>query len=346
MIKPNHEPVRVLLVDDSLLAITILKRILSASPEIHVVGTAKNGREALELVPQVNPDVICTDLHMPVMDGLELTKEVMQKFPMPILVVSVSVLEGSENVFKLLEAGAVDVFLKPRGGDEADFERIGQDLVSRIKILSGVTVFRKHPRGMSAPPRAFPSLQTKTVHIVAVGASTGGPQTLQRIFTQIPSNFPVPVICIQHIGDEFARGLVDWLAPQCKARILMAPSGDLPAPGTVYFPQPGTHLTIDKQGRLFSSNGPAIGGHRPSIDVMFSSVAEHFGPAGMGILLTGMGKDGAKGLLAISRAGGITISQNEESSIVFGMPKAAMELGAAMYVLSPDEIARMLLQIR
>lgn len=340
----NSSPIKVLLVDDSQLTLKILQRILSTSSEIRVAGTAKNGKEALELIPKVNPDVICTDLHMPVMDGLALTKQVMEKYPKPILALSVSVREGSENVFNLLEAGAVDIMQKPRGGVEADYERIGQELISKIKILSGVRVFRKYPKGAAAPPKALPPLQGKPVNLVVFGASTGGPQALQKILAVIPSNFPVPIICIQHIGDEFAKGFLDWLAPKCRAKVRMADSGEIPSPGSIYFPQPGNHLKIDPKGRLAYSNEQSPNGHRPSIDVMFSSAADYFGPAAMGILLTGMGKDGAAGLLAIARAGGITIAQDESSSIIFGMPKEAIRLGAAQYVLSPDEISRLLIE--
>src|SRR5208283_4242759 len=192
--------IRVLLVDDSPIAITILKRMLSKSPEIKVVGTAQNGREALRLIPQVTPDVVCTDLHMPVMDGLEFTKEVMARHPLPILLVSISGREGSLNAFKVLEAGAVDIFLKPKASFEIDDETLAPELIQKIRILSGVRVFRRTRSDSKAGIRASDTeavtkirLPNTAVRVIVIGASTGGPQALQTILTNMPSDFPLPI---------------------------------------------------------------------------------------------------------------------------------------------------------
>jgi two-component system chemotaxis response regulator CheB len=340
-------PIRVLLVDDSPLALTILQRMLAASPEIQVVGTARNGREALALIPQLQPAVICTDLHMPVMDGLELTREVMLRYPRPMLVVSVSVQQDdTTNIFRLLEAGAVDVCPKPRSGLVTDDAHVTQELIGKIKILSGVVVFRKHRCASLtpvSPGHAQPAvIGPAAVRMVAIGASTGGPQALQTILTELPPDFPVPILCVQHISEGFLQGLVDWLASQCRLKVKIAQPGELALPGTIYFPQERTHLQIDDNGRLMSSLAPPLEGHRPSVTLTFQSMARSYGSAAVGILLTGMGRDGAEGMRAIAQVAGITIAQDEESCAVFGMPKQAIDLGAAQYILPLHEIARAL----
>jgi two-component system, chemotaxis family, protein-glutamate methylesterase/glutaminase len=336
-------PVSVLLVDDSLIALTILSRMLSTSPDIQVVGKARSGREALELIPRLQPAVICTDLHMPDMDGLQLTNEIMARFPRPILVVSAAVHpEDAQNVFRLLEAGAVDILPKPRGGLAADEQRVAQELIRKIKIISGVVALTRRRKvvpdsvqlqdGRSSPP------MSPRPRIVAVGASTGGPQALQTIFAQLLADFPAPVLCVQHISEGFSAGLVGWLANHCAVSVKIAQAGEQPLPGTIYFPQEGAHLEIDKGGKLLCSSKAPIDGHRPSVTATFTSVAEYCGDGAIGILLTGMGSDGAQGMQAIFEAGGITIAQNEESSVVFGMPKQAIALGVVKYVLPLNKI--------
>lgn len=340
-------PVSVLLVDDSLIALTILARMLSTSPDIQVVGKARSGREALALIPRLQPAVICTDLHMPDMDGLELTQEIMDRFPRPILVVSAAVQsEDSHNVFKLLEAGAVDVLPKSRGGLAADEPGVAQELIRKIKIISGVVALTRRQKtvpssahlqtGPSSPPLP------PRPHIVAVGASTGGPQALRTILAQLPADFPAAILCVQHISEGFLAGLVDWLATQCTLSVKIAQSGEQPLSGTIYFPQEGTHLEVDKTGRLVCSHKAPVDGHRPSVTATFKSVAEYCGDAAIGVLLTGMGSDGAQGMQEIFEAGGITIAQNEETSVVFGMPKQAIALGVVKYVLPVHKIAFML----
>lgn len=344
-----HSAIKVLLVDDSPIALAILKKILATAPGIQVVGTAANGKEGLVLIPRVQPDVICTDLHMPVMDGLELTKAVMAQYPRPILVLSVSVQkEQTHNVFKLIDAGAIDVMAKPLGGLEEDGKLNAQELITKIKILSGVVVIqRRRDRrpATPAPDNVLPLIEAAPLRIIGIGASTGGPQALQAILAQLPASLPVPVLCVQHISEGFMQGLVEWLAGQCQIRIRSAETGVTPQPGTVYFPRDNTHLKIDNDGRLLCVSEPLYGGHRPSISVTFTSLARHYSNAAAAVLLTGMGRDGVDGLHAIAQAGGVTIAQDEESSVVFGMPKLAFEEGAARYVLPLHKIAPALISI-
>ncbi|MBE9093474.1 chemotaxis-specific protein-glutamate methyltransferase CheB [Tychonema sp. LEGE 07203] len=354
-------PIKVLLVEDSPVATIVLKRILNGAPEIQVIGTACNGLEALELIPKLQPQVICTDLNMALMNGLEFTQEVMKKYPRPILIISASVqAQDTQNVFELMKAGALDVFPKPIGGLASDYDRLANELIAKVKVLSGVKVFTRHQRlgliekgdrpipkihQLSLHNYQLPSgnLKSQTIKLLAVGASTGGPQALHSIISQFPANLPVPVICIQHISEGFLRGLVDWLGCESKLPVKIAGLGEFPQAGIVYFPPEKRHLELDSQGRFIYSEAASKAGHCPSITVTFKSVANFYGRAAAGVLLTGMGRDGAEGMLAIARGGGLTIAQDEGSCVVFGMPKEAIALGAAQHILPVSAIAPLLL---
>lgn len=404
----NEKPIRILLVEDSPVAIIILKRILNSPPLLQVVGTARTGIEGLKLIPVVKPDVICSDLQMPEMGGLEFIREVMATNPKPILVISASVqAEDTENVFELLAAGAVDIFPKPRKSVMDNYEEIKQELITKVRILAGVSVFTLRRNRLMHPvkPRLpgdlarSPSVESilgksdriegkkqlakkqfaekpvpkvasrprtsqlqlaarkKTAEIqevnlqrrlpfrvVAIGASTGGPQALQGILSALPSNFPVPVICVQHISEGFLQGLVDWLGSECRLLAKIASAGEYPEPGKIYFPPEGKHLELDTRGRFLYSSAPPLSGHRPSVTATFDAVARYYGSRAVAILLTGMGRDGADGMLSIAQAGGLTIAQDEASCVVFGMPKEAIALGAACHILPIADIAPMLLQ--
>ncbi|MGP1384169.1 MAG: chemotaxis-specific protein-glutamate methyltransferase CheB [Thainema sp.] len=373
-------PIRVLLVEDSPIATVILKRILTSTSDIELTGTASNGLEALALMAQARPDVVCTDLHMPKMDGLELTRRIMSECPRPILVISASVQEDDvKNVFDLIEAGALDVFPKPRAGLNAEYEQIQRELINKIKVLSGVAVFTQHRHRATAPTPPVPTtapapklnsssinpskpspapinhqparytpsttrpLDIRTPRVLAIGASTGGPRALQLILRSLPANFPVPVLCVQHISDGFLQGLVDWLDQGCALKVAIAQPHQAPQAGTIYFAPERQHLELSDQGLFQVSTAPAVDGHCPSVTVLFRSIAKYYRRSAVGILLTGMGRDGATGLLDMSEAGATTIAQDEATSIVFGMPRAAIALNAAQRILPIQEIAPFLL---
>jgi two-component system, chemotaxis family, protein-glutamate methylesterase/glutaminase len=343
-------PIRVLIVEDSAIFQTVLKNIFSTSPEIEVVGTASNGIEGLALIPQLNPDVICTDFHMPKMDGLEFTKQVMVQYPRPILVISISVqTEQRHRIFELLEAGAVDIFPKPRSSADPDSQINHLRLINKIKILAGVKVIRKRTPQASLKaslksdfsPQTIQSTSlnaTSRIKIVAIGTSTGGPQALQTIFARLPANFSVPIVCVQHISHGFLDGLIQWLSLTSVLPIEIARSGVTPQPGKIYFPPEKKHLELDHKGQFFCSDSPPIGGHRPAVDVTFKSVAQIYGRKAIAVLLTGMGKDGAAGMQMVQQAGGLTIAQDQETSVIFGMPSEAIELGAVKHILPLSEI--------
>jgi len=276
---------------------------------------------------------------MPIMNGLELTKAIMTLCPLPILVVSsLGQKERQDIISKLLEAGVIDVHPKPVAFDS----RSAEELISKIKVVAGVVPLRR--RQQAGTLETKPERQgSRGIRMVAIGASVGGPQALNTVLHSLPASFPVPILCVQHIGAGFQRGLVTWLDGHCKLKIKTAEPGEYPVAGTAYFPREGTHLTVDTAGRLAASLDAAVKGHRPSVTVTFNSVASFYGSGAAGVLLTGMGEDGAEGLKTIADAGGLTIAQDEQSSVVFGMPRQAIELGAARYILPVGRIAEMLM---
>lgn len=334
-------PIKVLLVEDSPIAIELLQRLFKSSSEVELVGTAKNGQEALELIPKVDPDVICTDLHMAPIDGLELTKQVMAKFPRPILVISNSVKQDdARNILGLLQAGAVDIFPKPTSGGYPEYERVKHRLLAKIKMLSQVTVKVRSSSAELRSTIANANINDAGIlRAIAIGASTGGPQAIHKIITALPQNFPIPIICAQHIGDGFLNGLISWLKEDSKLTIKIAQIGEIPAPRTVYFAPERAHLEFDDRGQFIYRNFTTATATCPSIDALFRSVARVYGRFSVSILLTGMGTDGVAGTEAIKAAGGLTISQSEQSCLVFGMSKLAISTGAVGHILNLPEIA-------
>lgn len=355
--------IRVFLVDDSPVALAVLKRMLAQAQDIEVIGTAGDGQEALARIPDLQPDVICTDLNMPRLNGLELTRRIMADRPTPILVISIAVQqEDAQNVFELLRAGAVDVFPKPRQGLSAD-DAIAQELINKVRVVSGVVAFTRkldggpasgtartdaagsNAFGASAPGASKFSSGAGDMRLVAMGASTGGPQAYLSVLSALPENFPLPVLCVQHISLGFLDGLVEWLNRQCALKVVIAQNGQKPEPGYIYFPPEDAHLELDPGGALISSRGPQYHGFRPSVTVLFESVARVCGSRALGVLLTGMGDDGAAGLKAMRDAGGVTIAQDEKTSTVYGMPREAARLGAAAHILPLPEIGPALKKI-
>ncbi|NGZ27278.1 MAG: chemotaxis-specific protein-glutamate methyltransferase CheB [Magnetococcales bacterium] len=342
--------IRVLLVDDSIIALTVLRKMFDSANDVEIVGTAKDGVEALELIPKVSPNVICTDLHMPRMDGLQLTKEVMQRHPLPILVVSVSVQDGDDdNIFRLLEAGAIDVFPKPRGGLDGNLDPFRtRELLSKVRILSGVVPIRRHRRvtaGSGSSPQVVVRSGVSRPKLITIGASTGGPQAIMEILSDLPGDLAVPVVCIQHISSGFLNEMVEWLNRHTPLKVTVAREGEAPKAGWVYFPPEDCHLTFDDQGRFITRHEEqqdffleSAPWHCPSVDVTFMSALKAYGKDILALLLTGMGKDGAEGMMAMTRSGCITVAQDEESCVVFGMPQQAIAMGGARHVLS---LARM-----
>lgn len=347
---------KVVLVEDSPVALEILQRLLNSSPDVAIVGTARDGVEGLEVITRTKPDVICTDLMMENMDGLELTKRVMAEDPRPILVISNFVQKADvDNVFRLLQAGAADVFPKPSTDSPTDYERLKSALVAKIKVLSSMKVTARRPGqslsglGKSSTSGAVSGSQplmtnvSSRVKVIAIGASSGGLQSIQKIICQLPANLPLPIICTVHVSTGVLSGLINWLSSECPLQVKIAEAGETPAPGTVYFAPEQCDLELDSRGKFIYSNCPTENKHCPSINVAFKSIAKFYGKATAGVLLTGLGRDGAEGLQAIAQVGGITVAQEDKGG-AFGMVKEAMNLKAVQQGLTVEKIAPFLLK--
>jgi two-component system, chemotaxis family, protein-glutamate methylesterase/glutaminase len=338
----DKKPIRILLVDDSPLILAVLKRILATASDFEVVGTAKNGKEGIEMCEALQPDMISTDFEMPLCNGLELVQHIMATNPLPILVVSSIVDDpSSDTVQSLLKAGAVDVFPKPKGGFQVDSNN-AQEYLRKLRIIARVKTFKRRTLGSENAHTASPTITLPTPKIIVIGTSTGGPQTLLKLFANLKTNFPAPIVCVQHISTGFLQNMVTWLNTQCDLTVKIAIAGETPQAGCIYFAPEGTHLKFDSQKCFALSKEPRDKEHCPSVDVSFNAVAEQFGKGALAILLTGMGKDGAEGIASIAGRGGTTIAQNEASSVVFGMPKEAIATGHVHKILSLSEIEELL----
>ncbi|MCL4078753.1 chemotaxis response regulator protein-glutamate methylesterase [Coriobacteriia bacterium Es71-Z0120] len=336
-------PVRVLVVDDSLVAREMLTQILQSDPGIEVVGVASNGAEAVEAVARLKPDLVTMDIHMPKMDGITAVEQIMAYTPTPILVVSSSVHgEGVGRAFDALAAGALEVMKKPEPRDWAELDRIAAELIRKVKLLSRVRVIThirgRRASGRPAAPTPVPARQPGTVSLVAVGSSTGGPSALMSVLAPLPADFPVPIVIAQHIAEGFVPGLVSWLDAACKLTVRAAVDGETVQPGNAYLAPTGLNLAVDTLTLRFKKPGERQL-YIPSADTLFESVAKTHGASAVGVLLTGMGDDGARGLKSLYDTGALTIAQDEATSTVFGMPKAAIEMGAARKVLPVQQIA-------
>lgn len=343
---------RVLVVEDSLTVRARLREALASAPEIEVVGEAENGQRAIEMCQALRPDVVSLDMQMPVMSGLSATEYIMAHCPTPILIVSASTNRGELfKTYDALAAGAVDVLEKPRG-DLADHEWDGR-YVAALKLVARIRVIT-HPRARlglatrrSVPPPTSesraPALRRGPPSIVALGASTGGPSALVRVLSDLPRNLPLTILLVLHIDEPFGSAFAEWLGDQIAHPVRFASGGEpLRADHCrVLMATPGRHLVVQDQ-RLRLSDAPERHSCRPSIDELFGSLAHSAGPETAAALLTGMGKDGAQGLLALRQAGALTVAQDEVSSVVYGMPREAAMLGAASHILPLAEIGRFL----
>ena len=337
--------IKVLIVDDSIVVQQFMIHLLSSDPEIQVIGVASTGNEAIDLVKKNRPDVITMDIHMPGMDGYEATRVIMETVPTPIVIVSGSLgVNDVKNYFKLIESGALAVVLRPPGIEDSGLIEARKELIQTLKLMSEVKVVRRFPN--QAKDKIRPSRlkqpvssQVKDFKLIAIGASTGGPIVLQTILANLPKGLPVPVLIVQHIARGFIKGFKDWLAVSSNIPLHIAENGELLKPGNGYIAPDDLQMGILPGPSIILSKLPPENSLCPSVDFLFRSVAEVMGSNAIGVLLTGMGKDGAKELKTMKDKGAITIVQNEASCVVYGMPGEAVRIGAADQVLSPKKIA-------
>ncbi|RNC73318.1 MAG: chemotaxis-specific protein-glutamate methyltransferase CheB [Desulfuromonadales bacterium] len=336
--------VKVLIVDDSASVRMFLRELLAADPEIEVIGTAADGEEAVEAVERFNPDVVTMDIYMPRMNGLIATRQIMETHPIPIVVVSGDLdAEEVASTFRAMEAGAVTALPRPQGPGHPDHETEARTFVQTVKLMAEVKVVRRWPRRDkqgSSPPEPRQTMIPAPVKAVAIGASTGGPMVLQTILAGLREDFPVPVLIVQHMAMGFIEGFAKWLNLTSALPVHIAANGERLLPGHAYVAPDGCHMLVEEEGTTIAlKSTPPENGLRPSVSALFRSVAQAYGAQAVGVLLTGMGSDGAMELKRLKDAGAVTIVQDRESSVIHGMPGEALKLEAATHSLSPDRIA-------
>lgn len=338
--------IKVLVVEDSATVREYLANILDSEPGIEVIGTAADGREAIEFVGREKPDVIAMDVNMPKMNGIEATRRIMETKPVPIVIFSgIWNPKEVETTFHAMEAGALAAVQKPRGIGHPDHEDTVRNLVQKIRLMSEIKLVRRLSRyaGNRGVSRSAPSVSSRRqavmprIRMVAVGASTGGPPVLHGILGALPEDFPVPLMIVQHIAPGFIKGMVGWISETSRLELKVASDGETPLPGHAYFAPDGRNMGVGKDGKVLlgAGNGNTA---CPSASHLFRSVSEVYGSEAVGVLLTGMGSDGARELKLMKDRGAVTIIQDKESSTVYGMPGVAEEIGAASYILSPGKI--------
>ncbi len=338
-----------MIVEDSAVVRTLLTHIINADPRLTVALAVASAEEALEVLEEVKPDVISMDIRLPGIDGLDATRRIMAEHPTPIVVIADSVEDSLKISLNALRAGALTVVEKPAGLASQAYDALADDIRTQLYIMSSVPVIRQRPIGGIAPPKIVStSLDTppfKKMSVLGLAASTGGPPALAKVIGALSADFPAPVLVVQHMGAPFMEGFASWLGGLTQMPVSIARAGELAEPGRVYVAPGDRHLALRTGRTLMVTEAPPVGGQRPSANVLFQSLARTAGPNAVGVLLTGMGEDGAKGLLELRQAGGCTITEHESSAVVYGMPAAAVRMGASRASLPLDMIGPRLLQM-
>lgn len=341
-------PIKVLIVDDSALMRAMLTEVIDCA-DIKVVGTAQDPLAARELIKQLNPDVLTLDVEMPRMDGLEFLSRLMKLRPMPVVMISSMTARGSEVTLQALELGAVDFVAKPQAGNVSQLQGYGEEI--RDKIRAAYAAPRRQPVAAGTPASASAPLTARCLaeKVVAIGASTGGTEAIKAVLTALPAEFP-PVLMVQHMPETFTPSFAQRLDSLSRLTVVEAKGGERLMPGHAYLAPGHSHLLVKRQGSGYVtelSRGEPVNRHRPAVDALFQTVATEVGRNALGVILTGMGRDGARGLLEMRRAGAWNIGQDKESCVVYGMPRAAAELDALDEVASLADIpARLLARLR
>jgi two-component system chemotaxis response regulator CheB len=344
------DKIGVLIVDDSRVARMLLVHLLESDPMIRVLGAVDSGQAALEFLRNKQPDVVLMDIQMPRLDGFETTRLIMESQPVPIVICTAT--SDSREVaitFRSMEAGAVACIEKPVAPEHPEYETVVRNLIDTIKLMSEVKVVRRWPRSSSilrpVSRTTNSDAVTNGIRMIGIGASTGGPLVLQTILASLPKNFSVPILIVQHIAPGFLSGLVQWLNDTTGLHVHVAAHDTPPLAGHAYLAPDDLQMSIGRSGRIRLTREEPENSLRPAVSYLFRSLAEVFGPDALGILLSGMGKDGAAELKMMKDYGAITIAQDRDSSVVHGMPGEAIGLGGATYVLAADKIAENLITL-
>lgn len=340
--------IKVLIVEDSAVTRELLIHILESDKDIQIIGTASNGEEAVEFVQRDKPDIITMDINMPKMNGFEAIRRIISTIPVPIIIVSSTwETENVEATFKAFEVGAVSFAQKPWGLNHPDYDQNAAKLIEIVKLMSEIKVIKRWIKDKDNQVEKhndikFVKNNKKYLKIIAIGVSTGGPLIIQKILEKLPANLNVPIVIVQHITVGFLGGLVDWLNVTSALPVHIAQNNQLMEAGHVYFAAEKHQMKINSAHRIVLTNDEDENGIRPSVSYLFRSIAEVYKDAAIGIILTGMGRDGAKELLQMRGKGALTIAQDKDTSVVHGMPGEAIKLGAAQYILPPDKIVDLL----
>mgnify|MGYP000891907858 CR=1 FL=1 len=337
-------PIRVLVVDDSAFMRKLITEIINKEPDLEVAGYARNGRDALEKLARLQVDVVTLDVEMPVMDGLETLKHIMEERPLPVVMLSSRTRTGSETTFQALALGAVDFISKPSGPASSDLDTIATEITEKIRLAT--TAKLQLPQARNMPSRAQPpSLPVFTIpaagaanKLVIIGSSTGGPRAIEEVFAHIPVNFPAGIVVVQHMPKDFTRSFAERLNSIFPFPVKEASTGDLVENGKALIAPGDYHLAITPERRIKLNQDERVMFLRPAIDVTMENLPSVYGKNIIGVILTGMGRDGAKGMAGIKRAGGLTIAQDKNSSTIYSMPRAGAEEGNADYILPLDQI--------
>jgi two-component system, chemotaxis family, protein-glutamate methylesterase/glutaminase len=338
---------RVLIVDDSAFMRKVLEEIIRTDPKLEVVGQAKDGREAVTMAQTLQPDVMTMDINMPRMDGLEATQQIMTQNPRPILIVSSESRQGAASTLRALELGAIDFVTKPSSGIDLDMKTVRDELLGKLKMAAKVRVVRTaalHDLSAGAVSRSQPQPTKEVGHsearipLVVIAASTGGPATLMRLMPRFPKDFQAAVVLVQHMPATFTSQLSLQLTEVASIRVREAEQNEPLQTGTFYVCPGSHHLRISMTGRVKLDDGPRISGYRPCADVAFESAAAYGGANVVGVVLTGMGNDGAKGVQAVKAGRGYVLAQDEATSVIFGMPAEAIRTGVVNQVVGIDEM--------
>ena len=345
MLSILKSPVKVLIVDDSAVVRKILSRDLAKDPQIQVVGAAPDPFIARDMIATLNPDVITLDVEMPRMDGITFLRALMKHHPKPVIVLSSLTAQGSQTCLDALEAGAVDVMCKPNG--MYSIENVAIDLIRKIKVASRARPVARETTGGKSTPITSHALSETTHKLFAIGASTGGVQALGEVITKLPANTPGTVI-VQHMPAKFTASFAERLSKESHVEVREARQGDRVIPGRVLIAPGDFHMILRRSGAEFYVDivtGPEVHHQRPAVEVLFNSVAKYAGANAIGAILTGMGADGAAGLLNMRKSGSRTIAQDQASCVVFGMPMEAIKLNAAEFILPLNKIADSMLKL-
>lgn len=343
----HKDIIRVLVVDDSPFMRILIRDMLETDRNIKVVAVAKNGKDALQKINNTQPDIITLDVEMPIMDGLECLQHIIKHNPLPVIMLSSFTKEGAEITLKALELGALDFVTKPGNFFRKDTFDFKTELINKVKLLAGKRVGRPHqPETQSFKNINMGSKKLSTV--VAIGTSTGGPKALKEILTQIPEDIPAAFVIVQHMPPGFTRSLAERMNSLSKIKVKEGEEGDELKKGIAFIAPGGYHITVENAGDryvLHLNKGPLRNGHRPSVDVMMESFENIKDKKLIGIILTGMGSDGAEGIRTIKQQKGVVIAQSEETCVVYGMPKAAVETGLVDWVLPLEDISKKIISL-